>query len=427
MLRALGLGAAMIPLLEAESARAAGAAKRLVTITWTNGVFTPNFTPPNANLTAGPLSPILTPLQPYAAKMLIPQNVHLQVMIDANNSFGGHFAMPCLFTGVNPVNFTGQGTSIDQTVSDALLQQGVKTPLLNLGAKNDTSSSTWKAAGQRNTPNSNPYDVFTKLFAGAALPPATINNLLQQDKSVLDLVGTQLTAFANRLGAPDKVKIQAHLDAIRSLEMDLSSKPTVSTSCAPPTLTQGVNFKNDITKYPVLVDMMMRLAGTAIICGVANVVTIDLTNDGGGNDITFPTLGIASPDFHSIAHSADAQSRNLTNASVISKTTIDTWFYKQVATLLGILDQFPEGAGTALDNSLVVTANDMSIGHSVRSIPYILFGSAGGFFKTGRVVDTKGVPNNKLLTTMVHAMGLTSTKGVGVPQYTGDIDSLLIA
>jgi hypothetical protein len=188
-----------------------------------------------------------------------------------------------------------------------------------------------------------------------------------------------------------------------------------------------VNFKNDITKYPVLVDMMMRLAGTAIICGVANVVTIDLTNDGGGNDITFPTLGIASPDFHSIAHSADAQSRNLTNASVISKTTIDTWFYKQVATLLGILDQFPEGAGTALDNSLVVTANDMSIGHSVRSIPYILFGSAGGFFKTGRVVDTKGVPNNKLLTTMVHALGLTSTKGVGVPQYTGDIDSLLVA
>ena len=425
-LQALGVGAGMLPLLESETAFAAGAAKRMILVNWGNGVFTPNYTPKSADLTAMPLPPILSPLQPFAAKMLIPQNVHLQTMVDANNAFGGHFAMPCLWTGTNPVSFIGQGPSIDQTVSDALAKQGVTTPLLNLGARNGSSSSSWKAQGVRNTANTNPYDVFTKLFAGATLPPATVSNLIEQDKSILDLVGRQLTAFTSRLGMADQMKVQAHLDSIRALEMELSSKPVVSSSCTPPMLTPNLNFKT-VSNFPAQVDMVMRLAGTAIVCGVANVINIDLTNDGGSNDITFPTLNIPSPDFHAIAHASDATTKNLTDPNSINKTTIDTWFYKQLATMLGILDGFAEGAGTALDNTLVVAANDMSTSHSVRSIPYVIFGSAGGFFKTGRMVDTKGVPNNKLLTTLVHAMGLTTVTGIGVPQYSGDIDSLVIA
>ena len=65
-------------------------------------------------------------------------------------------------------------------------------------------------------------------------------------------------------------------------------------------------------------------------------------------------------------------------------------------------------------------------GHYVGSIPYVLIGSGGGFFKTGRLVTFPNqVPNNYLLTSILHAMGMTGMTGVGDPKYAGDIDAQL--
>ncbi|MES1210390.1 MAG: hypothetical protein ABUS79_31005, partial [Pseudomonadota bacterium] len=78
----------------------------------------------------------------------------------------------------------------------------------------------------------------------------------------------------------------------------------------------------------------------------------------------------------------------------------------------------------------ILVLSDMSEGseHYVGRIPYVIVGSGGGFFKTGRTVTFPSqVPNNKLLTSVLHAMGMTSVTGVGDPKYSGDIDSALTA
>ena len=52
-----------------------------------------------------------------------------------------------------------------------------------------------------------------------------------------------------------------------------------------------------------------------------------------------------------------------------------------------------------------------------------MIGSGGGFFKTGRLVTLASqVPNNQLLTSILHAMGIAST-GVGDPKYPGNLDA----
>ena len=64
--------------------------------------------------------------------------------------------------------------------------------------------------------------------------------------------------------------------------------------------------------------------------------------------------------------------------------------------------------------------------HYVGQIPYVLIGSGGGFFKTGRMVTFPNqVPNNHLLTSILHALGMTSVTGVGDPKYAGNIDTAL--
>jgi hypothetical protein len=70
VLASLGASAAMLPLLHAEKAPAAAGTfpKRLVTVTWTNGVMASTFYPTGSELTLGAT---LAPLEPYKSNRLL--------------------------------------------------------------------------------------------------------------------------------------------------------------------------------------------------------------------------------------------------------------------------------------------------------------------------------------------------------------------
>src|SRR6202000_213349 len=105
---------------------------------------------------------------------------------------------------------------------------------------------------------------------------------------------------------------------------------------------------------------------------------------GGSGPYTMPFLNLNDPtsmgigEVHNIAHEG--------MVGYARKTIIDTWYMQQLAYLAGLLDASPEGAGTILDNSLIVMGNDMNEGsyHGVHAVPYVLVGGAGGALKTGR-------------------------------------------
>jgi hypothetical protein len=94
---------------------------------------------------------------------------------------------------------------------------------------------------------------------------------------------------------------------------------------------------------------------------------------------------------------------------------IDRWHQGKYARLLTKLDSYTEEDGkTLLDNSAVLYANELADGkaHSFMDLPFVIAGSAGGYFKQGQYVklaepgDTKLAPHNRLLTTLVNALGV---------------------
>jgi hypothetical protein len=112
--------------------------------------------------------------------------------------------------------------------------------------------------------------------------------------------------------------------------------------------------------------------------------------------------------------------------------------YEQVARLAQGLDSAMEGTGTVLDNSVIAVGNDMNegSGHYVAGLPFVLIGSCGGYFKTGRTVKLgnwankngeywngdSNVPHNKLLASLSNAMDVPATSfGEG---YAGTLDEL---
>jgi hypothetical protein len=71
-----------------------------------------------------------------------------------------------------------------------------------------------------------------------------------------------------------------------------------------------------------------------------------------------------------------------------------------------------------LDNTVVLWVNELSSGraHSRRDMPWLLAGSCGGYFNTGRFVQYSGAPHNELLLSLCHAMDVPSTT-FGNPAY----------
>jgi len=440
ILKRLGIGAGFLPLLSTERARAAapsGYPTRFIAITWTDGICPPNFYPTGASgALPATLPSILTPLQTWSSKLLLFRHatkaqspIDINVMMDVGSKYGGHFTYPAMLTGgVSSPNGTDEVPtinatfpSIDSIYADNLLTQGVGNAQLNVGCRPYKSYTSYRTGGTPNTQQNDPYKLFTSLFGGTSMPPADMNALIARRKSVLDFVGGELTTFAKNLGTDDKATCMIHLDSIRSLEDQLKPSTGTPASCTAPTITPtGLNF-NTVANYPNHVKFMSDLVAAAVICGKSRAVTMDLIDNGGGNSLTFPWLNIPSPDFHAIAHQG--------SANYAQKAMIDQWFYSAcVAEVVGKLAAATEGSGTVLDNTVILVTNDMSEGaaHYVGQIPFVVIGSGGGFFKTGRMVTFPNqIPNNHLLTSVLHALGMTSVTGVGDPKYAGNIDTAL--
>jgi hypothetical protein len=309
------------------------------------------------------------------------------------------------------------GTSVDVFIADAISKKvSLTAPRLNLGVKStgDGNPTSWLASGQMNKPETDPTRLFNRLFASAAVPMDQLANLRKRRQSVLDFVNKDLTGFGARLGTDDRVKIQAHLDSIRQLELQLAqmgTAPGTGATCTKPGAPAAA------TDAPALMKAMFDLAAVALKCDMSRVITFDLYDDGGGDGNNFSVVGVSS-DYHKVAHAGAG--------GAADKIKIDAWIFSQVANLVTQLDATMEAGGTALDHTVVMTANDMDDGanHYVGKIPFLLIGSCGGYFKTGRVVRYTKTPHNRLLATLCNAMDVPVTS-YGAPGFEGTLPELL--
>jgi len=406
-LRAIGASGAVLPLLHAEQALAAtpnGFPKRLVTVAWTNGVAQSAFFPAtDADPTA---SEVLKPLAALKAKVLLAAGLDYQIMTSAHK-YDGHFGYPIIYTGTykntGGQNNTSDGPSLDQVVSTELAKSvTLPMPLLNITLNG--ASTSFRGPGQRNTGEKDPGRLFKALFSSTTTTPAQVDSSKERSKSVLDFVQGELKVFSTRMGTEDRAKIQAHLEAVRDIELRLTAMG--NQSCTGPTM-------GGTSSYPDQVKAMYDIAAMALRCDLTRVVSVVLGADGGSSPGSFPFLGV-NADYHGIAH--------LGSSGYAQKIKIDTWYYQQLANFATLLDGAMEGTGTALDNTVVVAGNDMAEGstHSTYGMQFVLVGSCGGYLKTGRVArlgswatksgqyykGDSGVAHNKLLATLGNAMGV---------------------
>jgi hypothetical protein len=424
LLKRLGLAAAASPLVplfhsDLASGQQAAPPKRLVLFFTPHGTIWNQWAPKGTE-TAFTLSPILSPLERHKSHLTVLAGVGIPDKgVGAPHTKGPSL----LWTGstladdgtFNRSDCSGGCTygwntsaSIDQLVVNALkpttpyksLQFGVRC-----GGNNPASRMIYTAAQQPLAPETDPWAAFGRLFATPAAPSA-LAKLQAERKSSLDVVAAELGAIRTRLAAADRAKLDAHLASVSALEKRLLA--TQPAACASPALGAKLNA-GDQLNTPTVVDRQLDLLTAALACDLTRVASFQYSI--GDNDGTiYSWLG------HTTAHHGMTHAPDSDTATWASVQQIYTWYATKFGELLDRLAAVQEGAGTMLDNTLVVWGSELGKGnsHSFAQVPFVLAGGAGGALRPGRFLQfPAGTQHNRLLVSIAQAMGVTGVDKFG--------------
>jgi len=424
LLRRLGVGSAVLPFLGNLPSLAAATAvpkQRLVVVFSPDGVVKKNFWPAESGAFGNrDLPSILAPFTPFKDRLLTLKGVNNKVTGDGDGHMRG---MGCLLTGIEllPGNVQGgsdtpagwaSGISIDQEIKHHLqANPGLATRFgsLEFGVLVPNKADTWTRmvyAGPNKpvAPIDDPYQMFAKLYG------ETRDH--ESMRSVLDEVREDLARVTAAIPAEDRRILEEHAALVRDLERDLANQRT-AVAHPVPTLEQGVIEQND--QMPRISRMQIELLVSALAADFTRVATLQYTNSVGQPRMTW--LGVDEGQ-HELSHEPNSD-----ESAQEKLTKINTWYAGEIAHLAKRLAETPEpGAdGSLLDHTTIVWTNELGEGnsHSRNDIPWVLVGGGLGF-ATGRALEFSGVPHNRFLITLAHAMGHTSLVRFGNPDHCGE-------
>jgi hypothetical protein len=439
-LAALGAGASLLPFIPLLDAHAGSAPppKRVVFFFTSNGTIHESWVP---KMVSGKLelSPILAPLEKLKSKLLIVDGLSHKVILEKSDRSGHSAGMNTALTGRNnkivdpshPLQSMATGISLDQYLADKI-GGGTKLSSIECGVQVEPYTKAFAALSYRGRlqpilPENSPYRVFDRLFrdvqAPGAADSAAIGESLADRPRVIEAVSKDLDALKGRLPQSDRIKMEAHITAVRAIEHSLTTGAGAASgnTCRRPDLGPPIDvWKNG--NLPAVAKLQIDLMVMALACDLTRVGTIQFGAAGashrftwlGKEFVTDPQLPASchATGFHALAH------RETDPASRAKLVKINTWYAEQLAYLLEKLASIPEAGGSVLDHTAVVWLNELGSGgnHSHERTPWVIGGNAGGFFKTGQVVSFPGEAHNRLLLTLCHAMGV-ATDAFGDPDY----------
>jgi len=304
---------------------------------------------------------------------------------------------------------TASGITLDQVIAQEIDKvTPLKATCLPLGLPFNSLNATIGFRGPNEPVPAyvQPADAFRAVFGDATLGQEELQRRWARRQSILDDVKGDYQALVGRVGTSDTQRVEAHLQAIRELEVRLSTE----VACSPqdPMYPDYGQFPSD--DLPNKVRSFIDLAVLAISCDVSRVVTLIPRPCGGGSNY-LPWLGLpGSEDYtygemHEQSHFPNDPDRRATFLRML------TWFTEQYAYFIQKLKDVPEGEATLFENTTVFQFSEISDGaaHSVQNMPYVLAGSLGGAFRTGRYLRYESIPHNNLLVSILQAFGSQET------------------
>lgn len=461
LLKTIGAGFALLPLLEADKADAAcvsGGIKRMYILAWPNGMLSSIDSWATAGATAG--SWTLAPFQggisgtagliPYVNDLLLVKGIDYTFIqqMSGSGERTGHACFPGMLTGAPYQSFssstdsdTAGYQSIDRYIGKQVKASGGVVSLNQGAFVHSTGHLSWDGPGQVVLPTTDPTTIFNTYFKGAmpapaptttgtatAAPPAVTPTSPTVEKSILDYVVNDLNRFSKIVGTADQQSIDQHLTYVRNIETRLAMATTApviggqitagtGAACSAPTVasTYGGTGSTVDANIPMIAQLQMELGVAAFAADLTRCVVMQIGDQAGSTMIlSWLTSAAGTPYAAGGPNPGDANTGDvnayhaISHRNVADKVICDRWFQDQLGYVIGLMKSITDPTGaTMLDSSVVVGMSNMRTGtHETTSLPFVIAGSCGGYFKLGRsIVVPAGTSNNGLLVALVNAMG----------------------
>jgi hypothetical protein len=251
-----------------------------------------------------------------------------------------------------------------------------------------------------------PANIYDRMFLDYQ-PPGGDAALIRQRadrRSILDGVGENFASLNRKLGRGDRERLDMHLTMLRDVERRLAA-PHPAACSRPP--APGPHISDPAPTGETHLDLL----ALALACDFTRVASICW----GDTWYWRPPLSFPYADYHGdIVHYAE-ESQEARNAVIRVKTE----YARRLAYLLDKLDSIPEGSGTVLDNTLVISLDEFQMGvhHLHECLPYVMIGNPGQYFRTGRFIQYTDHPaNNRLWISVMNAMGIPGNN-FGDPRF----------
>jgi len=398
----------------------------------------------------GPLSSVLSSgdqavnqLKDHANNLLIIRGVNFPTQLKGCGHAEG---LTQALTGAPPKSTgsqaTASGPSVDFVISQAVNAPGTDPLTLYAGFITNgyiedrlsiDNNGTTRAAAD------NPYKLYQSLVTiadpagsgsstGGSTPepstPSVTDELLLRRKSAVDQVHAELNALIQnpKLSAEDKQRLEQHFNALREVEITMTNpnNPVALFGCSLDGIdTQGLEaiqqYRYQRTNVAVggmehIVELHMQLVALAFACDYNRTATIQW---GDGTDATIYEVAsnqqLGNWGFHHISHRVQSDGALGQNSTAeAAHAEIDVL---RMQTLARGLNHFRD-RGLA-NNAAVLWTNHVAEGnHTMRNVPQIIWGNAGGYFKQGEYVDADGATNGQLLN-----MFITAATGNSSPNF----------
>jgi hypothetical protein len=396
-----------------KKAQAAGTAKRILFWFTPNGTVHSRYRPTGSGASfAFPAGSILEPLAAHKDSLLVLDGLDFERVRGGSHEGG----MEHMLTG-------GGGPSLDQVLGQRL---GTDTPFssIELGVQ----TSAWGASVQTRMsyddahgyvhPEDDPASAYRRLFGGVAQTDGERDAISTRRKSVLDLVHGELSGLKRDLGGEERSKLDAHLDALRSLERRLGGAAGGAVACGTleaPSLTDSRSNE----RFPDVGELQMDLLVAAAACDSSRVLSLQWTHTVSPTIFSWASVG---EGHHELSHKDDGNTQGVEDF-----VAAERWLSEQFARFLDKLaaTQEADGSGSLLDTSTVVWVKELGDGrlHDFKSVPFVIAGGGNGHFSSGRYLDFGGQPHQKLLVSLAHSVGV-EIDHFGVADITGPLSGL---
>jgi hypothetical protein len=257
-------------------------------------------------------------------------------------------------------------------------------------------------------PETTPVALYTRLFGAGFQDPNSDNwkpdPSIMLRQSVLSAIKDQRQALMAGVGKSDQIKLDQYFTSVREMENQLETqlqKPEKCEACIVPTAPKETQRAASVDSVRANTKAMAKLLALGLACNQTRVFNFVHT---AGISETY--IAGESKIYHQITHDepTDAKLGYQPETSMLAGMVMQAF-----GDFLVELDSVKEGAGTLLDNSLIMAFSDTGYAkiHSIENIPMFLAGKAGGRHKAGQHVHATGES--------VTRVSLTAQQLVGAP------------